>query len=516
MGGPLPPPKPPWWQRDGVVSRLLAGAGVGVTLIGVVMLLVLAVRAGVFGPWMRVSGGALLSAGLVAAGWRVFDRAGGRVGGIALAGTGIAGFFMVVVAMTSIYEWVPPTIGLGMAAVVAAAAVALAMHWRSQILAVLVTAAVAALAPVLTDGLTLTLVGFLVLLQVAGAVPEAMREWPVLCAVRTLPVVIALVLGQAEPTSFDFQLTVTASVIVAVVGLVSGLFSARRPMEELTGIVFLLSFMPVLAMIPQMSRPAAVVLAVVLAAATVIGMVIVRPVGPITAVAGAVVAGLLTLEAAFAVTTGDWLAVILLAMAVVLAAGAHHLRSAVATWAALGFFVIGFGAFIRTAPITALTMPGEAVDHLTFITLIGGLLLTAAACVQAVALNRLSMDGGFLMIAASLFSAYGVTTTIISLGVIANGEDGFLVGQFVVTVAWMSVAMVLLAHGLRTPEHAKVALSAGLSVVAIALTKLFFFDMAALSGMTRAGTFIVVGLLLLLAGSRYAQAMASGNRTSDV
>ncbi len=58
---PVAAPRQPWWQRDGVISRLLAAAGVAVTLIGVVMLLVLAAQAGFFGPPLRVLGGALLS-----------------------------------------------------------------------------------------------------------------------------------------------------------------------------------------------------------------------------------------------------------------------------------------------------------------------------------------------------------------------------------------------------------------------------------------------------------------------
>ncbi|RZK73853.1 MAG: DUF2339 domain-containing protein, partial [Rhodococcus sp. (in: high G+C Gram-positive bacteria)] len=94
---PAPPPRvarEPWWQRDGVISRVLAVAGVAVTLIGVVMLLVLAAQAGFFGPELRVVAGGLFSAGLVYTGARVFGRPGGRVGGIALAATGIAGAYL--------------------------------------------------------------------------------------------------------------------------------------------------------------------------------------------------------------------------------------------------------------------------------------------------------------------------------------------------------------------------------------------------------------------------------------
>ncbi|WP_245721508.1 hypothetical protein [Nocardia crassostreae] len=75
---PAREPRTPWWQREGVISRVLAVAGVGVTLIGVVMLLVLAAQAGFFGPVPRVVAGAAFSAALVAVGMRVYGRAGGR------------------------------------------------------------------------------------------------------------------------------------------------------------------------------------------------------------------------------------------------------------------------------------------------------------------------------------------------------------------------------------------------------------------------------------------------------
>ena len=50
----------------------------------------------------RVAAGAVLSVALVGTGYRVFSRTGGRVGGIALAATGIAGGYLDVVAATAI------------------------------------------------------------------------------------------------------------------------------------------------------------------------------------------------------------------------------------------------------------------------------------------------------------------------------------------------------------------------------------------------------------------------------
>ena len=43
---------------------------------------------------------------MAVAGW-LYARPGGRVGAIALAATGIAAAYMDVIAVTTIYDWVP-------------------------------------------------------------------------------------------------------------------------------------------------------------------------------------------------------------------------------------------------------------------------------------------------------------------------------------------------------------------------------------------------------------------------
>ncbi len=513
-GGPSSPAAPPWWQRDGMISRVLAGAGVAVTLIGVVMLLVVAARAGWFGPWARVSGGALLSAALVAAGWRVFDRVGGRIGGIALAGTGIAGFFMVVVAVTTIYDWVPSLAGLVLAALVAASAVALAMRWNSQMLAVLVTAAVAGLAPVLTGGLTLTLIGFLVLLQIAGVVPESARDWPVLCLVRTVPAVGAVLLTQVVPQHFDFALTVLAGTAVALTGLATGMLGTLRGEEELTSIAYAVSALPLLVLVPQMGRPGAIVLAAVVTGVTVVAAVVARPVGPATAAAAAIISTVLCGEAAYQVTTGEWLPALLIGLSLVVGVVALQVRSMAAAWSGVTFFVAGCAWSVMLVPDSTLTDASDAVARLGGAAVVTGLLIVAGAAIHALQVHRVAagVPSEPLLGGAGVIAAYGVTMSVVAAGTLAAGEDGFRIGHLVVTVSWMATAMLLLAYGLRHTDQAKLALGSGLTVVAAALSKLFLFDLATLGGMTRAITFIAVGLLLLLAGSRYAQAMASGAR----
>jgi len=181
-----------------VISRVLAVAGAGVTLVGVVMLLILAAQAGWFGPELRVGVGAVFSIALVYIGSRVFGKPGGRVGGIAVAATGIAGLYLDVVAMTVIYEWLETSIGLVAAFGIAAAGVALAVSWRSQAMAVLILTGVALCAPVLTGGITPALVCFFAATFVASFAAQLGRDWPILGAVRTVPIVVVSLIAIAQ------------------------------------------------------------------------------------------------------------------------------------------------------------------------------------------------------------------------------------------------------------------------------------------------------------------------------
>jgi uncharacterized membrane protein len=105
-----------------------------------------------------------------------------------------------------------------------------------------------------------------------------------------------------------------------------------------------------------------------------------------------------------------------------------------------------------------------------------------------------------------------VTVATVSIGVAAGTPNGFLVGHSAATILWMAGATGALLFGLRklaaAPAVAKLALGSGLPVTAAALAKLFLFDLATLDGLVRVAAFLIVGILLLLAGTRYARAFA--------
>lgn len=511
---PVGPPRQPWWQREGVVSKLLALTGVAVTLSGVVMMLVIAARAGILTPWVRVAAGAMLSAALIEAGSRVHLRPGGRVGGVSLSATGIAGFFCCVVAITSVYHWVPTAVGLAIAGLVAAASVWRAMQWRSQLLAVAVTVAAAVLAPVLTGGLNTELVLFLVLLQAAGIAPERIRGWAALLLVRTVPAVLgalSLVVRFANVTDGSFgdnaQHTILP-VVIAALGLIS-MLSARRGRVE-SAAAALLAYLPLIVIVAQLDGDLALLVGAGSAVATVIAAVIARPLSIEQSAVVAISASTVALAGAATFTLGEWLPVILMTIALALTTVAGQLRNRVLAITSMGFGALAVVAYLAHTDVRALMIAGVAVDHLTLASFVGSLLLAVWAPLAALGLRRISGSDSSRpwLVGAGVVSLYGLTVSILAVGTATCGTAGFHTGQFGVTVTWMALGIGLLALSLRVADYAKIGILGGLTLAAAAVTKLFFFDLATLHGMTRAATFIVVGLLLLLAGSRYAQAFA--------
>nr|WP_234390624.1 DUF2339 domain-containing protein [Nocardia suismassiliense] len=547
MGAPMPPgmrppprsgpraPHMPWWQRDGVISRLLAVAGVAVTLIGVVMLLVLAAQAGFFGPVPRVVAGAVFSVALVAAGMRVFGRVGGRVGGIALAATGIAGAYLDVVAVTAIYHWLHPVIGFAVAFGVAAVGVAVAMRWQSQPLAVLVVVGAAVLSPILTT--ELALLAFLIVLQFACVPVQLVRDWPYLHVVRTLPAALATFLFVAGailggPAAGERPLLLLAAVAVALVGLVGTIVVVRRKPTDLTAsLMFALATVPML-VVPGMyeaERPiaatiaglyAAVLLAV--AATTLIPKVTaVAKIPGHTALVAAVAGSIALLETCVSLTDPRTLPTAWFLVALAFLGVAGQRRSGVTAGIGAAFATLGAFAFLNAAGPDILASQHRSEANLGISTVIGAVLALAVVAVAvwcARKLPSLQNTAELQWIAASIAGLYSVTAATVSIGVATGADDGFLIGHSAATILWMAGATAALFYGLRNigkaTAVAKLALGSGLLVTAAALAKLFLFDLATLGGLLRVAAFLAVGVLLLVVGTRYARAFAEAGANS--
>ncbi|MGW5435636.1 DUF2339 domain-containing protein [Nocardia asteroides] len=527
-----------------MISRALAVAGVGVTLIGVLMLLVLAAQAGFFGPVARVVAGGVFSLGLVGVGWRVFGRPGGRVGGIALVATGIAGVYLDVVAVTGYYHWVAPGIGLAVALLVALAGVGIAMRWQSQPLAVGVVLGAAVLSPVLTT--ELMLLGFLVVLQAAGVPVQMRREWPVLHVARTLPVVLAtlsMIALSALSSALEGDEVATrggllaAAIACAVVGLVGALLVVRRHQGDITASVTIaLTALPVFAaallfghaVTAAITGAQAAVLLGIAATALLPGATAARPVPALadrlriprhTALVAALTGAVALLLTCTSATGGEphLLPSALFAVALAFLAVAATTRTTAAAFFGLAFALLGGLVTLAIAAPETLAQHELADRRLDLATALAAVLGLGVAAMVAWTVPRLPRrtDQALLTgvwIAVSVACLYYVLVLSVSLGVTLSGADGFIIGHSAATIVWMVAATASLFYGLRrlsrAPAVAKVCLVSGLLVAVAALAKLFLFDLSTLSGLIRVAAFLAVGLLLLLTGTRYARAFA--------
>lgn len=515
---PAPPPAPPKPQQDrseGWIGKVLAVAGVAVTLIGVVLLLVLAAQAGILRPEIRVGAGAVLAAALVAAAGWLYARPGGRVGAIALAATGIAAAYMDVIAVTTIYEWTPAPIGLAIAAVIGGGGLTLARRWDSQHLGLLVLVPLIALAPVVTGGITLLLVGFMLALSAVSLMAQLGKDWIWLHAARiaapTFPLLAALVavsFGDGDDAWLAGACGIAAMLAIAAALILLPRTGNRVAMALLTaaGVV------PVLCVSLAVDRVVAALMAAALAAA-MLAIVLVGLPG-VTGVVRQVWSALSAISALIAITVafdGHIAGPVLLAMAVVVAVAGR--RDAVARWSALGFAIAGGAIYLSYAPPSSL-VEATRIDAVAGIsTLVSSLLLVASAVVIAWSLRAVAN----VWAASAVVIVYAVTTFTVTAGVLVGGEGGgFFAGHMAATICWIAMAAALFIYAARLAKTERsLPIGAGLALVAAAMAKLFLFDLGTLDGIFRVVVFIVVGLVLLGMGAGYARILERQDLQQD-
>jgi len=508
---PPPPPRPP--QRpvkersDGWIGKLLAVAGVAVTLIGVVLLLVLAAQAGILRPEFRVAAGAVLAAALVGTAWWLNARPGGRVGAIALAATGVAAAYMDVIAVTTIYDWVSAPLGLIVAAAIAGGGLTLARRWDSEHLGLLVLVPLIGLAPIVTDGITLLLVGFMLALSAVSVPVQLGKDWIWLHAARiaaaAFPLLTALAVRYLD--SHEDLWLAGACGIAALVAIGSALIllpgtSNRVAMALLTGA----GVTPVLCVVLAVDHVIAALMAAALAAALLAIVLVGERFPGVPGVVRQVFSALSAVAAMIAVTVafdGTIAGPVLLAMAVVVAVAGR--RDDVARWAAFGFAIVGAGVHLSYSPPNALLEPTEIATAAGISTLVSSMLLAAAAVAIVWSWGSAAR---VLWAGAVAVIIYAVTSFSVTAGLLIGGERGFFAGHMAATICWIAMAAAVFGYAAHLPRADRsVPIGGGLGLVAAAVAKLFLFDLGTLDGIFRVTVFIVVGLILLGMGAGYAR-----------
>lgn len=513
-------PRPTLWERlsrEGAGSRLIAWVGGAVTLVGVLLLLVLAVQRGYLGPVPRLLLGAVLAAALLGIAVRVHRVADAAAGAQALAATGLAVGYLDIVAASAYYRYVPVPAGLIIGLTLAAAGVGLALRWDSQRLATFVVLGCAASAVALAGDLTV-LVGFLLVLQIAAGVPVQRRRWTALAVAAAVPgtlAVLADALGQGIGGGTDAG---TVAVLCLVTTLVqTGLATsvARQRADVAIGLLAA-AVIPSFVAALLVTRPQGVALTGGLGA-LLVGLSLLARLLRLPARysdAAAAVAPAALFEAVCIACHGDARALAVLLAATVLAGAAARLRHTPTLAGAAVFATAGIGLALADAlPARYLVLaPAYPVPAGTIVTAAAtGVLLAVAALVICAAAGRLVTTedpaaARTRWLLGSVVALYGVSGTILSLGLaVAPDRHGFLVGHMLVTLSWTVGALVLL---LRHIDSVPLRV-AGLALVGAALAKLLLFDLASLSGIPRVLAFLGAGLVLLAAGARYARLVAA-------
>jgi len=151
--------------------------------------------------------------------------------------------------------------------------------------------------------------------------------------------------------------------------------------------------------------------------------------------------------------------------------------------------------------------------------------LAAGAAVRLLPWKLGRIPGGTLLLAAgSAFSLWTLAAGILGAEqMLANAahpgsvHDHFQQGHVLVSVSWVLVGLALVVASLRSRRRE--LRIAGISLLFVALGKLFLYDLAFLTAMARAVSFIATGSVLLLAAlllQRYTQGKVVGNGPPEV
>ncbi|WP_246007883.1 DUF2339 domain-containing protein [Gordonia oryzae] len=512
----------------GLVGKLLAAAGVGITLIGVVLLLVLAAQAGLLRPELRVAGGALLAVALVGVGTVLGRDARRRSGAAALVATGVAAALFDVLAITAIYHWVPDYVALIVAAVIAAGGLGVAHWWNSQALALMVGIPLVALAPFITGEIDDLLVGFLLVYTTATLWIQLGRNWIAMFAtnttVATLPLCYAVVEGMLTYQDDVEWFVIVALSLNMLLATSSALVLLRSSTQPL-----ILTLVACATLVPMLGAAAVAgpaVSSIMLALTAVALATLALGAGRLRGVTSAVqtvwlsASAVATCGALIAGLGGPGLVIGLAGVGLVVAVGA-----CVTNQLALQLRIVGT-VFTGLSLFGSLTL--GAIDRMVLrnslsATTQAQLVIVAAVSLAAVA----TLTWSWARVRRSDVPAIGTIGSLISLGLvtevcvglggaISGGADsGFRAGHTVATIAWVLTAAAGLIWARRLHGSSRtLTVTVSLVIVAAAVAKLFLFDLAALDGLFRVIAFIVVGLLLLTLGVVYAQSLNSdGGRT---
>jgi uncharacterized membrane protein len=500
----------------------LAVAGGVVTLLGIVFVFALAASRGWIGPAVRCSIGAGVSIFLVGLAVLIRRRYGRMVAGLAAAGVGVGGLYITLYAASRGYHLLWTGTALGAVVAVALLAAALALAWSSELLAVLGLVAVVIAPPTVEGRLTALGLAASALAAAAALAIGRGRNWRTLGGLS-----YGLLFTQTAVYIFDARRhgvfddiiggyrndwqhrgAATALAIATAVLALAGAAAYGRGRRDIDVFVTLLatSTIPltlfgVWALLDGAGERGAALLAITAAyalSAAAVSRVGQRDLG-VLLLAFALFSG--ALATAFLLSNGS-LAVAWMLEGLMFLALARELKKP--TFQAAGIAYLGVAAVhvlsVETPLDHLFTEQAHPAQHLGFLVLFVLALAGAALLLH----GRPLLTDRFDLAAAgasALLAVYAGSLMLLDLSQRLDGGElhaKFQRGETMVSALWAVVALGLLAAGLS--RSSKELRYAGLGLLVLALAKLFLFDLSQLSSLTRATSFLAVGITLLTGG----------------
>ncbi|HEX9966456.1 MAG TPA: DUF2339 domain-containing protein [Solirubrobacterales bacterium] len=510
---PSAPPKPQFDLEALLGGRVLAWAGGVAILLGIVFLLGIAIDHGWIDEPMRIVFGFLGSTSLLLTGVWLYERQGRTEAALAAVASALSGLYATLLVGTQVYDLIPAEAGLAGAGLVGLVGVAIAVRWESTIVAAIGILG-ALLAPVLvgtgSSGLSLAFMA-IALSAAVGVLLWQRWDWLSLGAfLVSAPQLLAWTTENYERVPGTLAVLAGFWALYVVAGL--GYELRTRGMDELpvASWLVLLGNAVLIAgagyfVLDYADHPnAAVAWLLGLAAGHILlggfalRQALNREIGSLLVAVG------LSLSAfGFAdVLDGPVLVVGWAVQAVVLAylasrasrtprangSNAVRLMSAAAAY---------FG--LAVGHVLAFEAPPEAI--LVGVPDLSGALVGLGACAAAALYGRVVLrdfDPDLCQAAEAIGAAvllYLASVTIVdTVGVTDSGESR-QIGQVLLSAFWALSGLGAVVYGLL--RDARRLRLGGLALLALAVTKVYTYDLAELEELSRVLSFVALGLLLL-------------------
>jgi uncharacterized membrane protein len=491
-------------------GRVLGWVGGSAIVLGAAFFLVMAVSRGWIDEPTRVILAFLGSTALVGAGLYLYERQGQTQAALAAVASGIAALYASDTAATQLYDLIAPALGLGVAVVIGAAATAIAVRWNSLVVAGIGIVG-ALLAPVLVDAGTSTVaLAFMAIALVASTGVLLWRRWDWLAAAAFL--VSAPQLGYWVYETHDDHLG-RALVVLALFWLIYVAaaigYELRVPVPTLRASsasllladAVLVSGAGYLALQGQHHEDAATAWVIALALAHVaLGAAGFRGrmSDEIGALLVAVGIGLSAIGLALALS-GPALVVGWSVESVVLAWVAKRTRERRALLGVALFLVLATGhVLVFEAPPSALLVGVHSLARAA----VGIVVVALAALAAWRLLPEPPHAAAFtLQTLAAVALVYLPSVAIVDTWTTGDLSNPGQTPQLLLSALWSVIGVGSLVTGLFRDER-RLRL-AGLTLLAIAVAKVFLFDLATLQSIYRVVSFVALGLLLLSAAFAY-------------